>query len=108
MAGTQGPGPGKSAATMLPATAITSFSHPTGRQRDEGGLPSGKSNATNASSEFIGTQSQQVIQAAARERLALHHQRVDGVLAAKQVHSAEETHRAEEPPYGARNTRPAR
>ena len=34
------------------------------------------------------------------QRPTLHHQRVDGVLPAKQMHSAKETYGAEEPPYG--------
>ena len=39
------------------------FSHATGRQRGEGNLPSGNKSATNAKRAFIGTHSQQVIQA---------------------------------------------
>ena len=41
-----------------------------------------------------------MIHADTRQRPALHHQRVDGVLTAKEMHPAKETYRGEEPPYG--------
>jgi hypothetical protein len=56
-------GTGNNAATVTPTTTAIPTSQTTGRQRLEGGRPSGNSSATYTSRALNGTHSQETIQA---------------------------------------------
>src|SRR5215211_5490689 len=54
---------GQSATETVPVTTTTPTSHPNGRQRDDGSLPSGNNKASNTKRPMYGTHSHEEIQA---------------------------------------------